>query len=98
MNCHRAGKTDSPEIKRLAALASGTILAPDEPVYAVEDFVFFSHARHRKAGIDCKECHGAVAEHDTVTLEMPITMKRCVACHKARQASVACNTCHELGQ
>jgi hypothetical protein len=98
MNCHRAVKKDSPEIKRLAALKNDATPFPTEQVYTVEDFVFFSHARHRKAGIDCKECHGDVAAHDTVALEIPVTMKGCVACHKARHASLTCNTCHELGQ
>jgi len=98
MNCHRNVKTDSPDIKRLAALGTDATLFPAQQVYTLEDFVFFSHALHRKAGIDCRECHGAVTEHDTVTLEMPVTMKACVACHKARHASSTCNTCHELGQ
>lgn len=98
MNCHRAVKKDSPDIKRLAALANDATPFPTGQVYTVEDFVYFSHARHRKAAIDCRECHGAVTDHDTVTLEIPVTMKGCVACHKARRASIACNTCHELGQ
>lgn len=98
MNCHRAVKKDSPEIKRLAALANDATPFPTEQVYTVEDFVYFSHARHRKAGIDCRVCHGAVAERDTVTLEIPITMKGCMGCHKTHHASLTCNTCHELGQ
>ena len=98
MNCHRAVRKDSPDIKRLAALGNDAAPFPSVQVYAVEDFVFFSHARHRKVGIDCKECHGDVIAHDTVTLEIPVTMKACVACHKSRHASLTCNTCHELGQ
>jgi hypothetical protein len=98
MNCHRAVKKDSPEIRQLAVLKNAATPFPAEQVYSVEDFVFFSHARHRKAGIDCKECHGDVAARDTVTLEIPVTMKSCVACHKARHASLTCDTCHELGQ
>jgi hypothetical protein len=98
MNCHRAVKKDSPEIKRLAALGNEATPFPAEPLYAVEDFVFFSHGRHRKAQIDCRECHGVVNDHDTVTLEIPVTMKGCVTCHKSRHASLTCNTCHELGQ
>ncbi len=98
MNCHRTVKTDSPEIKKLVALPPDATPFPKRQVYTVEDFVFFSHARHRKAGVDCKECHADVASHDNVTLEIPVTMKSCVACHNARHASVTCNTCHELGQ
>lgn len=98
MTCHRAVKKDSPQIQRLAAMGNDATPFPAQQVYAVEDFVYFSHARHVKAGTECKECHGAVNEHDTVTLEIPVTMKGCVACHKVRQAPLACNTCHELGQ
>jgi c(7)-type cytochrome triheme protein len=98
MTCHRAVKKDSREIQRLAALGNEATPFPSRQVYTVEDFVFFSHARHRKAGIDCASCHGAVAERDVIIQEVPTTMKSCVACHKARQASSDCNTCHELGQ
>jgi len=98
MTCHRAVKKDSSEIQRLAALGDEATPFPEHQVYTIEDFVFFSHARHRKAGIDCASCHGAVAEHDSITREVPTTMKYCVTCHKARHAAVDCNACHELGQ
>ena len=98
MTCHRVAKKDSPEIRRLAALGEDARPFPTKEVYTVEDFVIFSHARHRKAGIECRSCHGAVTEHDVVTLEVPVTMKGCVNCHRSRHASSACNTCHELGQ
>ena len=87
MTCHRAVKKDSPEIQRLAALGNEARPFPAQQVYTVADFVFFSHARHRKAEIDCRSCHGAVAERDAMTQEVPITMKDCVDCHKARHAS-----------
>ena len=98
MACHRAVKTESPEIKRLAALPAGARPFPTRRVYSVADFVFFSHERHIKAGIDCRTCHGSVMEHDLVTKEVPTTMKTCVSCHKSNRASVACNICHELTQ
>jgi len=99
MNCHRTVKKDSPEIRPLAALDKDATPFPTRLVYGVEDFVFFSHARHLKAGIGCRLCHGAVMERDAITSqEVPITMKGCVNCHKARGVSSDCNTCHELGQ
>jgi hypothetical protein len=98
MTCHRAMKKDSREIQRLAALGNEATPFPSRQVYTVADFVFFSHARHRKAGIDCAHCHGAVGEREVITKEVPTTMKYCVDCHKARRASQDCNTCHELGQ
>jgi hypothetical protein len=98
MTCHSAMKRESREIQRLAALRNEATPFPSRQVYTVADFVFFSHARHRKAGIDCAQCHGAVAEREVITKEFPTTMKYCVDCHKARRASLDCNTCHELGQ
>lgn len=99
MNCHRAAKKDSPEIKKLAALGNDATPFPTQQIYTVADFVFFSHAVHRKAAIDCQECHGVVNKRHVIsTPEVPITMKRCVDCHKSHGAPSTCNTCHELGQ
>ncbi len=98
MTCHRAVKKDSPEIRRLAALVEEATPFPARQVYTVEDFVFFSHARHGKAGVECAGCHGVVNQRDAIINEGSTTMKSCVACHKARRAAVDCNTCHELGQ
>jgi hypothetical protein len=98
MTCHRAVKKDSPAIRRLAALPADAKLAPGERVYKVADFVVFSHARHRKADVECRSCHGRVEDSDVITLEVPPAMKFCMDCHKIRQAALECNTCHELGQ
>ncbi|HKX00443.1 MAG TPA: cytochrome c3 family protein [Bryobacteraceae bacterium] len=98
MTCHRAVKTESEEIKKLAALPEDATPFPAHRVYELADFVVFSHARHRRAAIECRECHGDVEAHDTVTREVRMNMKWCVDCHKLRRASVACNICHELSQ
>jgi len=99
MACHRAVKKDSPEIRRLAAQSEDITLSPANQVYVVQDFVIFSHARHHQAGIDCRNCHGAVKERNVIsTREVPITMRGCVDCHRSHGASSTCNTCHELGQ
>jgi hypothetical protein len=98
MSCHRAVKRDSEQIRRLAALGNDAKPFPTHQVYAVEDFVFFSHARHHKAAIDCRKCHGVVWERDVIVKEVPTTMKACIDCHKSHHAAIACNTCHELGQ
>jgi len=82
-NCHPAMKNDT--------------VFQGAQVYVVKDYVIFSHARHRK--VECRSCHGAVMERDTITTqEVPITMKGCVDCHKTRRVSSDCHTCHELGQ
>ncbi|MGH9658907.1 MAG: cytochrome c3 family protein [Bryobacteraceae bacterium] len=67
-------------------------------MYKTADFVVFSHARHRAAQVECRACHGPVWERDTLTREVPTSMKACLDCHKAARASVSCTICHELTQ
>ncbi|MBN8731909.1 MAG: cytochrome c3 family protein [Acidobacteria bacterium] len=86
MVCHNGAEWKAPEI-------------PSQRVYQQRDFVVFSHARHVTAGkVMCATCHGEVAQADVVVLAVEHTMKSCMACHKERGASNACNVCHELGQ
>ncbi len=71
---------------------------PSQRLYKLADFVFFSHAKHAVAKVECKSCHGDVAAHDVLQVDHPLTMKACVDCHRAKKAAVGCTTCHELGQ
>jgi hypothetical protein len=98
MVCHRAVKQDSPEIRALAALPKDARIAPADPVYKLPDFVFFSHARHGAAKVECQSCHGDIWQQDQIKAAVAIKMRFCVDCHRARKASVACNICHELNQ
>jgi hypothetical protein len=98
MACHAQVAKDTDEIKKLAALTKDTQIVPEKPVYKLPDFVMFSHARHKTAGVDCATCHGNVWESDVVEPHLPMRMKACVDCHKAKQAPVTCTTCHEAFQ
>ncbi len=71
---------------------------PMTRVYEVPDFVFFSHAKHLGAKLQCDSCHGNVALQASVHAQQPVRMKWCVDCHKSSKAKVGCTTCHELGQ
>jgi hypothetical protein len=71
---------------------------PSRRVYEAPDFVFFSHAKHATAKVECKGCHGDVMLQAIVQLQQPVKMKWCIDCHKTSKAPVVCNTCHELGQ
>ncbi|MGH9632574.1 MAG: cytochrome c3 family protein [Bryobacteraceae bacterium] len=62
----------------------------------IPDFVFFSHARHHSAKVNCTACHGEVEKQET--LAQQFTMKFCVDCHKAQKATITCTACHELTQ
>lgn len=67
-------------------------------VYKLPDFVFFGHAAHTKAGLECQTCHGPVATRDVLQKEVSTSMRTCVDCHRARSAPLDCSRCHELGQ
>jgi len=98
MVCHIGIKKDSPPIRELARYQAEGKPVPWVRVYRVPDFVFFSHARHGKAGVDCLICHGPVPARDVLQKEVSTSMKYCVDCHRARKATVECSRCHELGQ
>ena len=95
MVCHAAVKADSDAIKQLAAIPKDSRIVPEKPVYKLPEYVYFSHARHTGAKIECAQCHGNVYSMDVVELHMPRRMKACVDCHKANSAAVTCTTCHE---
>lgn len=71
---------------------------PSPRVHRLPDFVFFSHARHGAAKVECATCHGDVKIQEKMDLHRPVKMAACVDCHKANKATVACTACHELGQ
>ncbi len=64
-------------------------------VFAVPDFIYFSHRVHVAAKVDCKECHGDVATEKVVRQDRPFTMGRCLKCHEERRASRECLACHK---
>ena len=83
---------------RVCHVEMGERTIPSRRVYEVPDFVFFSHARHFAAKLECQSCHGDVALQASVQAQQPVRMKWCVDCHKSSKAPAICNTCHELGQ
>lgn len=98
MTCHRAVAADKPAIRRLAALPPAQRIVAAAPVYRLPDFVFFSHARHGAAKIECARCHGDVWSQSKIEAVLPMKMKACVDCHRETRANLACTTCHELSQ
>ena len=57
-----------------------------EAVYALPDFVYFSHQKHINAGVECAVCHGPVQDRDQLWQEKEVSMVACVDCHKLRKA------------
>lgn len=98
MFCHITVKSDSPAIQRLAAAQKSGQAIPWVRIYREPAFVFFSHASHYKAKVECVNCHGPVSRRDVLGQEVSTNMKTCVSCHTARKVSTSCVLCHQLGQ
>ncbi len=94
MVCHAAVKKESPHIEKLAAFHEAGKKVPWRRVYRIPDYVYFSHKEHVAKGATCEACHGPVRERDVLRKEKDITMAGCMECHRAAQASLACNYCH----
>jgi hypothetical protein len=96
MACHQAIAIDKPEIKKLAAYSDKGQDVPWQRVYWFypERHVRFWHSPHINAGVNCKECHGDVAQQTVAVRSKDLTMDFCLSCHRAKGVSVDCTTCH----
>jgi hypothetical protein len=96
MICHSQIATDKPLIKQVTGYADKGIEIPWQRVYGFtrEAHVRFNHAPHIRANVDCKTCHGDLAGMTVAERAVDHNMGFCVNCHKAKQASNDCLTCH----
>ena len=96
MICHSQIATDRPAIQALAALQEkGTDLTwPRVYGYPREAHVRFEHAPHIRSGVECATCHGDMAQQTVAERVVEMDMGFCVNCHKSKQASNDCLTCH----
>jgi hypothetical protein len=97
MACHQAIKVDSPHIQKLTEFASKGESVPWEQIYQVPDYVWFAHASHTEAGVECATCHGNVAESDVLFKAKPTNMISCMECHAEHGAPNSCDFCHDPG-
>lgn len=94
--CHRQFQADGATLQTLAAYEQKPISWVR--IYKLPSFVFFSHKSHLNAKATCANCHGEVQTRDVLGKEKSIAMASCIDCHRERQASTACNYCHELNR
>jgi hypothetical protein len=96
MICHSQIATDKPLIKQVTSYADKGIEIPWQRVYGFthDAHVRFNHAPHVRAGVECATCHGDVANQTVAERVVDHNMGFCVNCHKAKQASNDCLTCH----
>jgi hypothetical protein len=96
MTCHRAIAAQKPEIKKVAAyMARGE----DIPWVRVYDYspsahVKFNHAPHIRSGVQCADCHGDMTKQTVAERVVDLNMGHCLDCHKQRNVSIDCQTCH----
>jgi hypothetical protein len=95
MGCHRNVATDKPEIKKLAQYYESNTPIEWNRIHNLPEFVYFSHKRHIKAGLDCSACHGEMRGTVKVRQVRSLKMGWCVTCHKAKGAPRDCATCHK---
>jgi len=92
MGCHKHVKTDKPEIKKLASYWDKREPIPWKKVHDLPDYVYFSHERHVRAGVDCTECHGLIplegkwpdgdaSKAEVMKRATPLQMGWCLQCH-----------------
>lgn len=95
--CHEepVGKSETEKIV-VAHVKSGQEIEWQRLTRIPED-VYFSHRRHAVIGkIECEFCHGDIG-HSAKPPSRPLrkmTMKKCLACHKAKGTTTDCISCH----
>lgn len=96
MSCHNTVATDKPAVQQIAAYFNRGEDIPWQRVYGWNDeaHVRFNHAPHVTASIPCIKCHGNVAGMRDAKRVVDHSMGFCIACHKERNASIDCLTCH----
>jgi hypothetical protein len=96
MICHSQIATDRPLIKEVTSFSEKGIEIPWQRVYGFSQHahVRFNHAPHIRASVDCKECHGDIANMTVAERAVDHTMGFCVNCHRQKNAPNDCLTCH----
>jgi len=96
MICHDAIATDKPLIQQITSIQkSGHDLAWQRVYgYTASAHVRFNHAPHIRARVDCSTCHGNIAQQTVAERNVKLTMGFCVSCHRQKNASNDCLTCH----
>lgn len=96
MRCHTFFAKDRPEIKKLTAIFdSGQDIAWQRVYeFTPSAHVKFNHAPHIHAGVDCSVCHGDVKTMTVAVRAVNLNMGFCLSCHRAKQVSTDCATCH----
>jgi hypothetical protein len=96
MICHESIASDKPLIKTVADYQKRGIDIAWQRVYGYAQgaHVRFNHAPHIRAKVECSTCHGPIDQQGVAERNVTLKMGFCVDCHRSRQVSNDCLTCH----
>jgi hypothetical protein len=94
MLCHSKIIIDHPKIKILREHWFAGEPVQWARVNVMQEFVYFTHEVHVRAGFDCSRCHGNVPQMDRVVASPELTMGFCRDCHTEQNFSHDCLICH----
>jgi hypothetical protein len=94
MGCHKITAANTPEVQKLKGYWDRQEPIPWTKITWMPDFVYFEHWPHVRADIACHTCHGPVETMERMEANTALTMKVCVDCHRAKNASIDCAACH----
>ena len=95
MQCHKVVAKDKIQIIHLKEYWEEKKPIEWARVYSLPDFIYFTHKRHVKAGIDCSVCHGDVPNMSRMRRVRKLNMGWCVGCHREMNEPTDCVTCHK---
>lgn len=93
--CHRFVAKEKPDVQRLMRAVEEGKAIEWPRVHRLPDHVFFAHAPHLGAGLDCAACHGNMRQRAFAAQQQPLTMGFCMDCHLAKGAPTDCLACHK---
>ena len=95
IGCHKFVAKEKPEIQRMTAELLAGKRTEWTRLHRLPDHVFFNHQRHLAKGVACSACHGDVASMGLDHPVQALNMGFCMECHRQKQASIDCLTCHK---
>lgn len=83
MTCHSQLYTDQRMLRPLVASWRSGMALRWQRVNQLPDFVYFNHSIHVAKGVGCVSCHGRVDRMPLLARTQSLSMKWCLACHRA---------------
>jgi hypothetical protein len=94
-SCHSAMAQESPATQKLMEYVDAGQEIPWVRVFEIPQYTYFPHKWHIRAGVECEDCHEGVGTSVATARHIDLKMAWCMDCHKERQASIDCVTCHK---